>query len=61
MKVTLYIAPNTIKPNFHPHTVLFTNKLSTQVLEHMFQQTEVGDTRKWTVIGCDGLPFILAS
>lgn len=35
MKVTLYIAPNTIKPNFHPHTVLFTNKLSTQVLEHV--------------------------
>lgn len=57
IKVTLYTALITI----HPHTVLLINRFSIQVHKHILQQTDVGDRREWTVIGCDGLPFTLAS
>lgn len=32
-----------------------------QVLEHVREKTGVGESREWTLIGCDGLPYTLAS
>ena len=31
------------------------------VLRQLIRTTSVGDIRKWTIIGCDGLPYLLAS
>ncbi|XP_062603684.1 uncharacterized protein LOC134265484 [Saccostrea cucullata] len=32
-----------------------------KVLQHILEEADVGARREWTVIGCDGLPFTLAS
>ncbi|XP_062590246.1 uncharacterized protein LOC134251841 [Saccostrea cucullata] len=32
-----------------------------KVLDHLLEEAEVGTTRHWTAVGCDGLPYVLAS
>nr|XP_022289927.1 uncharacterized protein LOC111101643 isoform X2 [Crassostrea virginica] len=32
-----------------------------KVLDHLLEEAGVGSTRQWTTVGCDGLPYILAS
>lgn len=32
-----------------------------QVLDHLLEEAGVGSTRQWTAVGCDGLPYALAS
>ncbi|XP_061166699.1 uncharacterized protein LOC133175604 [Saccostrea echinata] len=32
-----------------------------KVLDHLMEEAKVGDARRWTAVGCDGLPYILAS